>query len=173
MNDKRKEYLKKWREDNKEYIRKYKKEYAKTHDSSFKKLQDKCKQLQQENEQLSKKVGNDELISKINLTPETATIQANKVNINGAEQTCDILLKSSVEENKKLKDNWNKLKEYLINDINNRNGNKVTEYEDGRKVSETISPNYTLMEDKSKTMNEVLDKMQELEKGSGSNDSNR
>lgn len=52
MNDKRKEYLKKWREDNKEYIRKYKKEYSKTHDSSFKKLQDKCKQLQQENEQL-------------------------------------------------------------------------------------------------------------------------
>ena len=57
-----------------------------------------------ENKQLSKKVGNDELISKINLTPETATIQASKVNINGAEQTCDILLKSSVEENKKLKD---------------------------------------------------------------------
>ncbi len=51
MNDKRKEYLKKWREDNKEYIRKYKKEYYKTHDNSFKKLQDKCKQLQQENEQ--------------------------------------------------------------------------------------------------------------------------
>lgn len=45
MNDKRKEYLKKWREDNKEHIRKYKKEYAKTHDSSFKKLQDKYKQL--------------------------------------------------------------------------------------------------------------------------------
>lgn len=52
MNDKRKEYLKKWREDNKEHIRHYKKEYAKTHDSSFKKLQDKYKQLQQENKQL-------------------------------------------------------------------------------------------------------------------------
>lgn len=52
MNDKRKEYLKKWREDNKEHIRHYKKEYAKTHDSSFKKLQDKYKQLQQENQQL-------------------------------------------------------------------------------------------------------------------------
>lgn len=48
----RKEYLKKWREDNKEHIRHYKKEYAKTHDSSFKKLQDKYKQLQQENKQL-------------------------------------------------------------------------------------------------------------------------
>lgn len=52
MNDKRKEYLKKWREDNKEHIRKYKKEYYKTHDNSFKKLQDKCKQLQQENKRL-------------------------------------------------------------------------------------------------------------------------
>lgn len=48
----RKEYLKKWREDNKEHIQNYKKEYAKTHDSSFKKLQDKYKQLQQENKQL-------------------------------------------------------------------------------------------------------------------------
>lgn len=52
MNDKRKEYLKRWREVNKEYIRHYKKEYAKTHDSSFKKLQDKYKQSQQENKQL-------------------------------------------------------------------------------------------------------------------------
>lgn len=48
----RKEYLKKWREDNKEHIQNYKKEYAKTHDSSFKKLQDKYKQLQQENTKL-------------------------------------------------------------------------------------------------------------------------
>lgn len=34
---------------------------------------------------------------------------------------------------------------------------------------ETISPIYTLMEDKSKTMKEVLDKMQELEQGSDGN----
>lgn len=76
-----------------------------------------------------------------------------------------------------LKDNWNKLKEYLINDINNRNGNRVIEikkvgkvnkYEKGVEVSETISPIYTLMEDKSKTMKEVLNKMQELQ-GSDSN----
>ena len=52
MNDKRKEYLKKWREDNKAHIREYKKEYSKTHDSSFKKLQDKYRQMQQENKQL-------------------------------------------------------------------------------------------------------------------------
>ena len=58
MNDKRKEYLKKWREDNKEHIKNYKKKYAKTHDSSFKKLQDKYKQLQQENKQLKEQLQN-------------------------------------------------------------------------------------------------------------------
>ena len=67
----------------------------------------------------------------------------------------------------------------MINDINNRNGNrvieckkvgKVNEYEKGVNVIETISPIYTLMEDKSKTMKEVLDKMQELEQGSDSNE---
>lgn len=63
-----------------------------------------------------------------------------------------------------LKDNWNKLKEYIMNDINNRNGSKVVEFEDGRKVSETISPNYILMENKSRTMREVLDTMQEIER---------
>lgn len=72
-------------------------------------------------------------------------------------------IKRLEKENKQLKDNWNKLKKYLINDINNRNGNRVVEYEDSRKVSETISPNYALMEDKSKTMKEVLDKMKELQ----------
>lgn len=74
MNNKRKEYLKKWREDNKEHIKHYKKEYAKTHDSSFKKLQDKYKQLQQENKRL-----------------------------NGVIQTYDILLKANTEENKQLR----------------------------------------------------------------------
>ena len=64
----------------------------------------------------------------------------------------------------------NKLKEYLINDINDRNGTKIVEFEEGNRVSETISPIYTLMEDKSRTMKEVLDKMQELEQGSDSND---
>lgn len=54
MNDKRKEYLKKWREDNKEHIRKYKKEYAKTHDSSFKKMQQKNKQLKEEYNKIQK-----------------------------------------------------------------------------------------------------------------------
>ena len=74
------------------------------------------------------------------------------------------------KETHQLKDNWNKLKEDLINDINDRNGTKIAEFEDGNRVSETISPIYTLMEDKSKTMKEVLDKMQELEQGSDSNE---
>lgn len=97
---------------------------------------------------------------------ENAKLQQENKKLNGAIQTYDILLKANTEENKQLKDNWNKLKEYLINDINNRNGNRVVEYEDSRKVSETISPIYTLMEDKSKTMKEVLNKMQEIEQGS-------
>lgn len=71
-----------------------------------------------------------------------------------------------LEENNQLKDNWNNLKEDLINDINDRNGTKIAEFEDGNRVSETISPIYTLMEDRSKTIKEVLDKMQELEQGS-------
>ena len=67
MNDKRKEYLKKWREDNKEHIKNYKKEYAKTHDSSFKKLQNKYKQLQQENKILRKNAEhNDKVVDKVN-----------------------------------------------------------------------------------------------------------
>lgn len=62
MNDKRKKYLKKWREDNKEHIQNYKREYAKNHDSSFKKLQNKCEQLQQENKQLKEKVNKLEIL---------------------------------------------------------------------------------------------------------------
>ena len=33
--------------------------------------------------------------------------------LNGTIQTYDILLKANVEENKRLKDNWNKLKEWV------------------------------------------------------------
>ncbi len=33
--------------------------------------------------------------------------------LNGAIQTYEILLKTNVEENKRLKDNWNKLKEWV------------------------------------------------------------
>ena len=74
-------------------------------------------------------------------------------------------LDEAVSEKIDIEDNWNKLKEYLINDINDRNGTKIAEFEEGNRVSETISPIYTLMEDKSRTMKEVLDKMQEIEGG--------
>lgn len=60
--------------------------------------------------------------------------------LNGAIQTYDILLKANVEENKKLKDNWNKLKEWL------NNFHKSSEFEQW----------------------EIVNKMQELE-GSDSN----
>lgn len=97
-------------------------------------------------------------------------LQQENKKLNGAIQTYDILLKANTEENKQLKDNWNKLKEDLINDINNRNGTKIVEFEEGNRVNETISPIYTLMEDKSKTMKEVLDKMQEIEQERDSNE---
>lgn len=74
------------------------------------------------------------------------------------------------KENKQLKDNWNSLKDYIMNDINSRSQCKVVEYEDGRKVMESTSSGYILMQDKSKAMEEVLNKIQELEKGSDSNE---
>lgn len=68
------------------------------------------------------------------------------------------------QENKHLKDNWNKLKEYLQQDINSRNGSMVVKVENGNKI-ETISPIYVEMIDKSKAIKEILNKIQELEKG--------
>ena len=87
-----------------------------------KKLQQKNKQLQQENKKL-----------------------------NGAIQTYDILLKANVEENKQLKDNWNKLKEYCKEN--------TLCYEVGD------DENTKLIGSKIHGLN-VLDKMQELEQGS-------
>lgn len=43
----------------------------------------------------------------------TNELQQENKKLNGAIQTYDILLKSNTEENKKLKDNWNKLKEWI------------------------------------------------------------
>lgn len=48
----------------------------------------------------------DELIDKMQ------ELQQENKKINGSIQTYNILLKANVEENKQLKDNWNKLKEY-------------------------------------------------------------
>ena len=101
----RKEYLKKWREDNKEHIRKYKKEYAKTHDSSFKKLQDKYKQLQQENKQLKEDM---------------------KVLFNENSNKENVIIKQN--------DNWNKLKDFLKEVLNRDDKyilDKIQELEQG------------------------------------------
>lgn len=68
--------------------------------------------------------------------------QENK-RLTGAIQTYDILLKSNVEENKRLKNNWKKLKEYC---------------------EEVISTDNELYG------TDLLDKMQELEQGSDINE---
>lgn len=121
----RKEYLKKWREDNKQHIQNYKKEYAKNHDSSFKKLQDKCKQLQQENKQLKTDM---EVLFNENSNKEKVIIKQN--------------------------DNWNKLKEFL------KNTRKENLEWDKEHNCEWKGYN---------AYSELLNKMQELEKGSDSN----
>ena len=69
-------------------------------------------------------------------------LQQENKKLNGAIQTYDILLKSNVEENKRLKNNWKKLKEYC---------------------EEVISTDNELYG------TDLLDKMQELEQGSDSN----
>ena len=121
------------------------------------------KRLQQENKQLKEQL----LVAQTN--EETFRLEMEDITktLGLDEETLFDDVKAYVRS---LKDNWNKLKEYLINDLNNRNGYIVAEYEDGNKVSETISPIYTLIEDKSKTMKEVLYKMKKLEQGSEINE---
>lgn len=157
----------------------------------FSKLSSYIRQLDKENQELKKQLYDasiqiQELIEKLQQENKQLKVQLLVAQTN--EETFrlemeDITKILDLDENtlfddvkayvRSLKDNWNELKEYLINDINNRNGNrvveykkvgKVVEYENSGEVSETISPIYTLMEDKSKTMKEVLDKMQELER---------
>ena len=52
-------------------------------------------------------------------------LQQENKKLNGAIQTYDILLKANVEENKQLKDDWNKLKKWLEKELGDRtNPNK-------------------------------------------------
>ena len=76
-------------------------------------------------------------------------LQQENKKLNGAIQTYDILLKANVEENKQLKDNWNKLKEHLKN-----------RYDNG---TESISYRQVFMEIREAM--QVLEIAQELEKG--------
>ena len=41
-------------------------------------------------------------------------LQQENKKLNGVIQTYDILLKTNAEENKRLKDNWNKLREWIV-----------------------------------------------------------
>lgn len=116
--EKRKEYLKKWRETNKEHIQNYKKEYAKTHDSSFKKMQDKYKQLQQENKELKKQLKPNYYVSGLEGTLKEYQQEMNNI----------------ANENSKLKDNWNKLKEYINREIESQH--HTTHWEIKRKMQE-------------------------------------
>lgn len=179
MNDKRKEYLKRWREDNKEHIRHYKKEYAKTHDSSFKKLQDKYKQLQQENKQLKATLEmyeNGVYFSSENdkLKEENKQLKVQLLVAQTNEETFRLEMKDitkilGLDEDtlfddvkvyaRSLKDNWNKLKEYIKE-------TKLKEFEKsyGKRYGKTFTQAEIIV------CNMILDKMQELKQGSDSNE---
>lgn len=77
-------------------------------------------------------------------------LQEENKRLNGAIQTYDILLKANVEENKQLKDNWNKLKE-------------IAKSQSGFKKRAGLKGGVWF------EIDELLDKMQELE-GSDSNE---
>lgn len=114
-------------------------------------------------------------------------LQQENKQLNGAVQSYDILLKANVEENKQLKaqikeyqkaldetmsekmdieNNWNKLKEDLINDINywqeqEKEWIKLGFIKFGGEANNKI------------IFKKVLDKMQELEQGSDIDECNR
>jgi hypothetical protein len=48
-------------------------------------------------------------------------LQKENKRLNGTIQTYDILLKANVEENKQLKDNWNKLRKWIVYNKHNEN----------------------------------------------------
>lgn len=80
----------------------------------------------------------------------TNELQQENKKLNGAIQTYDILLKVNVEENKQLKDNWNKLKEYI---------NRYIKYDKyGRKISKCLNAIV------------IMNKINKLEQGSDSNE---
>lgn len=77
-------------------------------------------------------------------------LQQENKKLNGVVQTYDILLKANVEENKKLKDNWIKLKDWVNKHYDYYMNNE--DYIGGRLC-----------------FTDMKDKMQEIEQGSDSN----
>ena len=53
------------------------------------------------------------IVPNSDIKPLLDKLQQENKKLNGTIQTYDILLKANFEENKKLKDNWNKLKEWV------------------------------------------------------------
>lgn len=89
-------------------------------------------------------------IAKEVVLSEIERLQQENKKLNGAIQTYDILLKVNVEENKQLKDNWNKLKEYI---------NRYIKYDKyGRKISKCLNAIV------------IMNKINKLEQGSDSNE---
>lgn len=78
-------------------------------------------------------------------------LQQENKKLNGAIQTYDILLKANTEENKRLKDNWNKLRKWIVYNKHNEN----------------TEQHYLVVD-----YGTLLGKMQELEKGVGVSDDN-
>ena len=160
MNDKRKEYIKKWREDNKEHISNYKKEYAKTHDSSFKKLQDKYKQLQQENKQLKEQLEylrSGEYYNQLRFENE---MLQQVVDTNGVPSEvydyidCTHRNTELLEENQKYKEVIDKIKELIIDNIEET----TYEYIGSNKIK--VLQNLKMDND---GVNELLDILKEVE----------
>lgn len=106
----------------------------------------------------------DEYETRCNVTKEIIEeieqLQQENKKLNGTIQTYDILLKSNIEENKQLKDNWNKLKEYFnerIEVCDNRLSSPFCNFEKATKERLIFS--------------QCLEKLEELEELEGS-DSN-
>lgn len=95
------------------------------------------------------------IVPNSDIKPLLDKLQQENKKLNGTIQTYDILLKANVEENKRLKDNWNKLEEFIkksleaIDIIQKLTGNTIENY----------TPRIL-------TYKQIKNKMQELEKGS-------